>query len=129
MGPKFKSYPKIAAFGYEGTEDILDGEIVIEPKIDGSNVAIWLYCDDDGNPAYKLARRNGFLGENDGSFQPFIDWFKNEWETNDDIKSFATADPLVFFGEFSNNQNKLKYEQKIPFVMFDVASIKETSPS
>lgn len=118
---EFKSYPKIPAFGYDGTEDILDGDVVIQPKIDGSNVAVWLW-----NGEYRLARRNGWIDEkNDNSFRAFIEWFQNEWENNTRLRALADAleKPRVYFGEFSNNQNKLKYTEKVPFVLFDVADV------
>lgn len=119
-GLKFKSYPKIPAFGYDSTEDILDGEIVVQPKIDGSNVAIWLR-----SGQYQLARRNDWIDEEkDNSFRAFIDWFQNEWENNTRLRALADNLPFprVYFGEFSNNQNKLKYDRKCPFVLFDVAN-------
>lgn len=121
---KFKAYPKIPAFGYDGTEDILDGDVVVQPKIDGSNVAIWLQCGE-----YRLARRNNWIDEeNDKSFAAFITWFQDQWENNARLRSLADNlfVPKVFFGEFSNNQNKLKYSKKVPFVLFDTANYGNT---
>jgi hypothetical protein len=113
-----KSYPKIPAYGYDGTEDILDGDVVITPKIDGSNVSVWLF--DNG---YKLARRNGWISEGDKGFSPFIDFVRTEWESNLYLRAMAErSEPLVLFGEFANNQNKLKYDTKHPIILFDVAS-------
>ncbi len=117
MELKFKSYPKIPAFGYDGTEDILDGNITITPKIDGSNVSIWL-----GMGEYKLARRQGWLDDNDKGFSPFIEHIKKLWDESLYLKACADRNNwLVIFGEFSNNQNKLKYNLKVPIIVFDVA--------
>lgn len=114
---KFKAYPKIPAFGYDGTDDILDGDVVITPKIDGSNVAVWLT-----NDSYKAARRNGFLNRDNGSFQVFEDFLEREWKSNVAMQEMASrTDALVIFGEFTNNQNKLKYERKEPIIIFDTA--------
>lgn len=113
----FKSYPRIPAFGYDGTEDILDGQVTITPKIDGSNVSIWL-----GNGTYKCARRNDWLSEDDKGFQGFMDFVSAKWESSLYLKACAErSNNLVIFGEFSNNQNKLKYNIKSPIIVFDVA--------
>lgn len=114
-----KSYPKIPAFGYDGTEDILDGKIYITPKIDGSNVAIWLFNDE-----YKIARRNDWISEGDKGFAPLLDFVSAEWESNMALRGYAGYEcPVVIFGEFSNNQNKLKYSLKYPIIIFDVAFV------
>lgn len=117
MGLTHKSYPKIPAFGYDGTEDILDGYVTITPKIDGSNVQIWL-----GDGVYHCGRRNDWLSESDKGFAPFLDFARKRWESSTFLKSAADRDNwLVIFGEFSNNQNKLKYNLKSPIIVFDVA--------
>ena len=114
---KFKAYPKIPAFGYDGTDDILDGNVVITPKIDGSNVAVWL-----GEGQVLKARRNGWLNHDNGSFSTFERFVDEQWLQNVAMKSMADRDNyLVIFGEFSNNQNKLKYNEKYPIIVFDVA--------
>jgi hypothetical protein len=116
----FKSYPKIHAFGYLGTEDVLNGEIVVQPKVDGSNVSVWRFPDGE----WYLGRRNGWISKDvsEGMFKPFVDWA---------MELVPTLDPpeqtTVWFGEFSNNHNKLKYDEKKPFILFDVATLLELS--
>ena len=114
---QFKKYPKIRSFGQDGTEDILDGDIVIQPKVDGSNVAIYVY----GNEETKVARRNGFIDFGARQFQPFVDWVASIEETLSKYREeLSDNEGFIFYGEFSDNQNKLKYDSKSPFILFDV---------
>lgn len=119
---KFKAYPKIRSFGYSGTEQLLNGEIVIQPKVDGSNVSIWK-CDEG---LVQIGKRTSFLTTKfddskmtclDKMFQPFVDWvYEQDW-------SDLEVD-TVLWGEMAQNQNKLKYEQKHPFILFDSSTYK-----
>lgn len=42
-----KKYPKIHRLGKEETEGILDGEVLVQEKIDGANTSIWLEFEND----------------------------------------------------------------------------------
>ena len=37
-----KEYPKIKRLGVEETEGILNNEVIIQEKIDGANLSVWM---------------------------------------------------------------------------------------
>jgi ATP-dependent RNA circularization protein (DNA/RNA ligase family) len=65
----FKKYPKVHRLGKEETEGILEGEVHIEEKIDGSNVSIWFA---DGE--LQVGTRNQRITE---GFNGFVDFVRN----------------------------------------------------
>ena len=67
---EFKSYPKIHRLGKEETEGILDAPVVVQEKIDGANVSIWL-----DNKKIKCGSRTRELTE---GFNGFVDAVKSK---------------------------------------------------
>ena len=80
----FHVWNKIHRIGKDEVAGILNGTCIIQEKIDGANVSIWL--DDDGN--ITCGSRKKVLGLN-GGFNGFCDWVKE----SDAVKKFFKAFP------------------------------------
>lgn len=112
------SYSKILALGHKAIHDILDGEVIVEEKVDGSQFSFTvvggeLHCRSKGAVVYVV--------DPDGMFKRGV-------ETAVKLKDKLTPD-WVYRGEYLNTpkHNTLAYERtpRDNFILFDV----ETSPS
>lgn len=107
----FRSYPKIHRLGKEEVEGILEGECVIQEKVDGANVSIWLE-----NGELCMGSRTRKLGEEE--FDGFVPYVR----AHDGIKKLFTDHPNYrLYGEWlvrhTIQYNELSYRQ---FYLFDV---------
>jgi len=90
-----------------------DQQVVVQEKMDGSNVAIGK--DAEGNVWYQ-SRTQIINVESPGLFSRFVAWAQQE-SVQKAIQTFEG--PVIFYGE-TLNTNKLKYERVEPFVLFDI---------
>ena len=106
----FKKYPKVHRLGKEETEGILEGEIHVEEKLDGSNVQIWM---EDGE--LQFGTRNQRITE---GFNGFVDYCKADPAINAFFKDWPN---LRLYGEWLVRHtiayNETAYKQ---FYLFDV---------
>lgn len=80
---KFREYPKIWALHKEECEGMLDSEVIVQEKVDGANVSIWL----EKNKV-KCGSRSRELPDNE-SFNGFTEYVK----LNSKIKTWLKANP------------------------------------
>lgn len=110
----FKKYPKIHRLGKEETDGILEGEgIVIQEKIDGANVSIWI--DDEG--VLHCGTRTREITE---GFNGFVDYIN----AHEGIKNFLTQNPqLRLWGEWLVKHTIVYDETKMrKFYLFDITT-------
>ncbi len=111
-----KAYPKIHNLGYRGFEGIFNLPVIVQEKLDGSNVSIHRTAD-----GLRLASRTQWIGEKSpgdaGMFSKFASWV-HRWES-----CFLEILPVGYtiWGEFCNNHNVLQYDRTTPFAMFDLS--------
>lgn len=67
---QFRTYPKIHRLGKEETDGILEGEVVVQEKVDGANISIWL--GDNGQICCGSRTR-----ELEDGFNGFVDYVKS----------------------------------------------------
>lgn len=108
----FKKYPKVHRLGKDETEGILEGEVHVEEKIDGSNVSIWFA---DGE--LQCGTRNQRITE---GFNGFVQYVR-EHPTLSTL--FAQYPHLRLYGEWLVKHTiaykETSYRQ---FYLFDVTS-------
>lgn len=109
---KYKSYPKIHALHKEEVEGILDGEAVVQVKIDGANSVVYM---DEGIVRCGTRTRQLPLDEEFRGLQPFIN-------SKPQIKVFLEGHPdVILYGEWlvkhSVNYTQDHYNK---FYLFDV---------
>lgn len=104
------SYPKISALSY--IEKFLHPTttVVVQEKLDGSNVGIRRV---DGQLVLQ-SRTTIINPAAPGMFAPFVTWAL----ANEQLSQLREG--VVLYGEFVNNQGKIRYAEKQPFVLFDV---------
>jgi len=110
----FRKYMHIERFGEEEVRDIEFGNLVIMPKIDGSNGSVWI--DDDG--IIKAGSRNRELSS-ENTNQGFYDYVMN----NENIKSYLEEHPEHrLFGEWLIPHSFRHYRDDAwrKFYIFDV---------
>lgn len=117
----FPIYPKIISLGGKGTEEIFMDEIICEEKIDGSSVRLY-----NDNKILRIGSHKKELSLNidipDAKmFKPFLIWIKE----NENKLLELIPNKHILFGEMSQNQNILKYNQKHPIILFDIAKVTE----
>jgi len=109
---QFQPYPKIHALGYRGTEDLQSSGVYVSEKLDGSNVSIHRTTE-----GLRLASRTRWMDPQSKQFGFFLLWVEEHKQ--------AFLDGLhpgeALWGEFCNNHNILVYNQKSPFVLFDIS--------
>lgn len=115
---KLSSYSKILALGHKAIHDILDGDVIVEEKVDGSQFSFGvmegeLHCRSKGATVHTV--------EPDGMFKRGVDTAK-------ELESGLTSG-WTYRGEYLNTpkHNTLAYG-RVPnhnFILFDV----ETAPS
>lgn len=79
---EYKKYQHVERLGTEGTQGLLDGEVYVFPKLDGTNASIWREYDEFFSSLHFGSRNrelsvqkdnhgfmNAFVGSADGSFQ------------------------------------------------------------
>jgi hypothetical protein len=106
----FKEYKKIHRLGKEETDGILDGRCVIQEKVDGANVSIWL---EDG--VICMGSRSQKITEGFNGFCQYV-------RENEAIKNlFAKMPTLRLYGEWLVRHtiayNELAYKH---FYLFDI---------
>lgn len=125
---KFIKYPKVRAIGQDGTEDILTKDrIYVQPKVDGSNVSVYVF----GGEPTRVARRTDFITSGARQFGEFVKWAEGNEEAWERIRSDYALTPgegFILYGEYAWNQNKLKYDEKKPFILFDAFFITHHTP-
>lgn len=67
---KFKPYQHVQRMGVDEVDGILDGNVVIQPKIDGTNASIWL--DENGTLGFGNRRRKLTLEKDNAGFMTFF---------------------------------------------------------
>ncbi len=115
------TYPKVMNLGSNGTEEILDDIVVIEEKLDGSNARLF---NDDGTIRVGSHKKEiSFDGDIPDAklFIPFCTWVKE----NEDPLLKLIPNGYILFGEMMQNHNILKYENKHPIVLYDIAQVTE----
>jgi ATP-dependent RNA circularization protein (DNA/RNA ligase family) len=107
---EFIRYPKIHRLGKEETDGILEGICVIQEKVDGANVSIWL---DKGD--LRCASRSQEITE---GFNGFVDYVK----TNPLIRKYLDSHPeRRLYGEWLVKHSISYYETAYKkFYLFDV---------
>lgn len=116
-------YPKINASHKLGQESILDGEVVLEEKTDGSQFRISITSDgfEFGSKRVEFNQRGV-----DSNFRLGVNTFtENNKNFDDDNRIGADVKAVHFFGEYfkSEKQNTIKYDRmpKNHIMLFDVA--------
>lgn len=107
------SYPKIRALHY--IEHLLkpDTHVVIQEKLDGSNVGIR-----NVNGELVIQSRTTVIDQsNPGMFRPVVEW------ANQHPHLATLSKDAALYGEMAVNQGKIKYDEKVPFVLFDVLDL------
>jgi hypothetical protein len=114
---EFIKYPKIHRLGKEETEGILEGDCIIQEKIDGANVSIYWDDSNDGLRILKLASRNRELRD-DESFNGFRDYVLNDKGIMGLLKDYPKC---RLYGEWlvrhTISYNEMAYRQ---FYLFDI---------
>lgn len=92
----FKRFLHIERLDTEETEGILDGHVIVTPKIDGANSSVWL--GDDG--VVRAGSRNHPLSIEEDSYY-FAAWVQSDEPEAIELREFCAAHPsLIVFGEF-----------------------------
>ena len=110
----FVKYPKVHALYKEECDGILEQQVIVQEKIDGANVSIWL-----DNGVVKCGSRTRELPE-DESFNGFTEWVANSLE----VKKYLEAFPEHrLYGEWlvphTIKYNETNYKT---FWLFDIAT-------
>lgn len=102
-------YPKIRNLSYIENDIPPDAWVVVQEKIDGSNVAIRRVGD-----GFVLQSRETIINPfAPGMFAPFVRFVESH-------PAFASMfDGEIVYGEMAQNQGKIKYAEKFPFIGFD----------
>lgn len=116
----FKKYPRIHRLGKSETEGILDGTCIIQEKVDGANVSIWL----DKRGDIVCGSRNKELSE---GFNGFVEYVKE----HEGIKAFFEVNPtLRLYGEWLVRHTIVYDETKYKkLYLFDVTEVKDGEES
>ena len=111
-----KKYPKIFALGKEETEGLLDGELVLQEKIDGGN---FRFMFKDGEVIFG-SRTQEFESDDVEQWKRVINYLKTQ------VKDKKKKEGVIFFGE-AILRHTLNYDfDKMPaFLGFDVWHIKK----
>jgi len=112
----FKKYPKIHRLGKEETDFILNGTCVIQEKIDGANVSIWL--GEDGT--LQCGTRTRHLTDPTESFNGFREYVN----AHEGMKTFFEHNPtLRLCGEWLVKHTIAYDETKMrKFYLFDITT-------
>jgi hypothetical protein len=110
---EFEKYQHIEKIGSDEVAGILDGEVFIFPKIDGSNGNLWCV---DGNIQYGSRRRHLTDGEDNQGFKQLLS------QQDKYAKFFAKYPNLRLFGEFLKPHTLKTYRDDAwnRFYIFDV---------
>lgn len=112
----FKRYPKIHRLGKEETEGILEGECIVQEKVDGANTSIWI----DKRGEITCGSRSRELTE---GFNGFVDYVKNHEGINKLLHNNPT---FRLYGEWlvrhTISYDETKYQQ---FYLFDITEVKD----
>lgn len=117
MEPVFLEYVKIRNISYVEKDIPRDAQVEVQVKYDGSNVAVRKH-----EGSLILQSRTQFIDiQAPGMFKPFVDWVSEHVEQ----LNANLIDGAIAYGEMLSNQGKIKYPQKVPFVLFDFGLIKK----
>lgn len=112
------AYPKVLALGSRGTEKVLEGEVTVQEKIDGSQFRFGF--DETGVLEFASHHKPVYPGSA-GMFEPVI---QHILDREEDLRSnLLCTYPIYFYGEYLSKpkHNTLAYE-RIPrgnLVLFD----------
>lgn len=116
----FKKYPKIHRLGKEETDGILEGTVVVQEKVDGANVSLWL--GDDGK--IHCGSRTREITE---GFNGFVDYV-NEHQGLKEL--FAEKVNIRLYGEWLVRHTIQYDETKMrKFYLFDATIRNEEVPT
>jgi hypothetical protein len=112
------SYPKVLTLGSRGTERLLEGPVVVQEKIDGSQFKVGINA--EGELEFASHHRQVYP-DAAGMFEPVVRHFLAR---ESDLRALAGGRALYLYGEFLGKprHNTLCYE-RVPegyFVLFDV---------
>lgn len=111
-------YPKVLTLGSYQTDTVLDGPVLVQEKVDGSNFRLWI--NPKGEVEYGSHHRQIHIGENYGMFREAVEYFES---IKDKIQFFFKPGTFLFMEYLAKpKHNCLKYE-KIPTnfcVLFDM---------
>jgi hypothetical protein len=101
---QFKAYTHVERIGKIETDGILNGNVWVTPKLDGSNASVW--ADEEGN-LYCGSRKRKITVEKDNA--GFANWFMNGNEQEQkELQAFCRKFPhLVVFGEWMGHSKLL----------------------
>lgn len=112
----FKKYPKIHRLGKEETEGILEGHCVVQEKIDGANVSVWI----DKRGELTCGSRNRELTE---GFNGFVDYIKAHEGVTKLLHDFPA---YRLYGEWLVRHTISYDETKMQqFYLFDMTVVKD----
>lgn len=118
----FVKYPKIHRLGKDETIGILDGEVIIQEKIDGANTSIWM--DKDG--VIRTGSRTRELPAEE-TFNGFNEYVKDNKAIQ---RVFAINPEFILYGEWlvrhTLQYNELNYKKWYMFDIVDRRKIKVT---
>jgi len=119
---RLPSYPKVLALGTRGTERLLEGPVVVQEKIDGSQLRVGIM----GDGTLTFASRNQRLYPGAaGMFEPVVQHVLSRKEALMGVHRCLGDTDLILYGEYlaKPRQNTLCY-QRVPrgnLVLFDRA--------
>jgi hypothetical protein len=115
----FRKYDKLQRQGQRFTRGIEEGDVLVFPKLDGTNASVW----SDGETVF-AGSRNRMLdeGKNDDN-AGFRAWLMGDDETATSLRALALANPaMIFYGEWLVPHTIKGYEEAAwrKFYIFDV---------
>lgn len=111
--PQFDVKGKFMLSGAD-TQSLLSGQVVIQEKLDGANVAV---IGTKQEPGWRLQKRGSLLGPGDHEqFNYFVNWAHKNFE-----KMKQVPEGWVVYGELMYAQHNIYYD-KLPsyFLVFDI---------
>lgn len=116
---QFKKYQHLERYGTDDVTDIELGEVLIFPKLDGTNASVWL--DDEGNIKAGSRNRELSLEKDNAGFYEYI-------LNNENIKNYLEAHPKHrLYGEWLVPHSLKSYREDAwrKFYVFDITIDKE----